>query len=251
MSLPLALSIAVLLSAAAWRLGTLTLGGAFAAGLVGATILMTAGWPGAGVLATFFLSSLLMARLLLESGDRETRTARQVLANGGAAALGGLLALSSPTLGGWIVTASLAAAAGDTWATTLGRRSSAQPVLLGTRQRVPPGTSGGVTFLGTVGAALGALLVAAVGGIALGSSLLVGAGFLIGVGGMFLDSLLGARYQGRFECPTCRVPTERRRHECGCATISRSGWAWLDNDGVNLLTTMLAGAAGAVAWALR
>lgn len=251
MSPVLAIALAAALSATAWWARALTPGGAFAATVVGTTILGTTGWAGAIVLGTFFLSSTLIGRILPDRSQAETRTALQVIANGGAAALGSLLALISPALAVWTVTASLAAATADTWATSVGARSSAHPVRFGTRRRVPPGTSGGVTWLGTAGAATGALLVSWVGAWAIGSLPLGVAGSLIGVGGMFLDSFLGARFQGRFRCPGCGTSTERRRHECGAKTISDRGWAWLDNDGVNLLTTTTAALAGAAAWVLR
>ncbi len=246
----LALALAATLSAIAWWLRALTPGGALAAACIGTVILAETGWPGALVLGTFFFSSVLVGRLVLDGPERETRSAIQVLANGGPAAIGSLCELIAPSLGAWIVTASLAAAGSDTWATTLGRSSPTAPILLGTGQRVSRGTSGGVTLLGTIGGAAGALLVAVSGGIGLGSIALTVAGSLIGFGGMFLDSLLGARLQGRFTCPTCQTPTEGRRH-CGSATVLERGWAWLDNDGVNLLTTLLAALAGAAAWALR
>ncbi len=251
MSLGLAVALAAALSATAWWARALTPGGAFAATLVGTTILGATGWAGAIVLGTFFLSSTLIGRILPDRSQLETRTALQVIANGGAAALGSLFVLISPALAVWTVTASLAAATADTWATSIGARSRAHPVLFGTRRRVSPGTSGGVTWQGTAGAATGALLVAWVGAWAIGAISLGVAGFLIGVGGMFLDSFLGARFQGRFKCPNCGTETERRRHQCGAKTIPDKGWAWLDNDGVNLLTTTITALAGAAAWALQ
>ena len=68
-----------------------------------------------------------------------------------------------------------------------------------------------------------------------GAALLAGTG--IGFGGMLLDSLLGATLQGRFECPRCG--SRDREPACTCDTPTRlaGGWRWLDNDGVNALAT--------------
>jgi uncharacterized membrane protein len=68
---------------------------------------------------------------------------------------------------------------------------------------------------------------------------------------MLLDSLLGARLQGRFHCDRCDLPSERPVHRCGTPTRRTSGLRHLGNDGVNAIANALAGAAGATWWALR
>jgi uncharacterized membrane protein len=200
------------------------------------------------------VSSNLTARLLppreltqLDSkGDR--RDAWQVLANGGPAALAALTS-ADVELKLWLVTASLAAAAADTWATVFGARSRAPTRLLSSGLVVVPGTSGGVTPAGTVGAALGAMLVSATGAAALNRASLFAAGTLIGFLGMVLDSYAGSRWQGRFHCLRCNQPSERRMHRCGQRTERRAGLPWLSNDGVNLLATTMALVAGWALWA--
>jgi uncharacterized membrane protein len=69
----------------AWRLGTLTRGGAVAAGMVGTAVVTGTGWSGGAVLAAFFVSSSAVGRLaprpaLDVKGER--RDAWQVGANG-------------------------------------------------------------------------------------------------------------------------------------------------------------------------
>ncbi|HXE57129.1 MAG TPA: DUF92 domain-containing protein, partial [Gemmatimonadales bacterium] len=141
----------------AWRAGTLTRGGAVAATLVGTAVLAGTGWPGAAALAAFFVSSNLVDRLVAirHPAPGEAKGSRrdqwQVLANGGPAAVGGLLGVAEPGLGLWVVSASLAAAGADTWATALGATSPHPPRHVLTRTPVPPGTSGGVTLRGTLG----------------------------------------------------------------------------------------------------
>jgi uncharacterized protein (TIGR00297 family) len=223
-----------------------------AAALVGTLVLLGPGWAGGAVLAAFFVSSTAVGRLapaqrsLDAKGER--RDPYQVLANGGPAALGALLAVRDPALGLWVVTGSLAAAAADTWATSLGVLSRTAPRLLLFGRPVAPGTSGGMTVLGCVVAAGGALLVAAVGSAAGGQPALLPVGTLIGFIGMLADSALGAGWQGRFRCPACDVASDWRVHRCGARTERQGGLQWLDNDAVNLSATALAAALGGGAW---
>ena len=222
---------------------------------MGTVILAGTGWAGALVLAAFFVPTTLAGRATAPRAPElerqaEVRSARQVLANGGAAMLGSLLEFRSPGSGIWVLTVSLATASADTWATSLGRLSRTLPILLGTRTRVPPGASGGVSWWGTAGGAVGAAIVAGTVMVSLRETRLAALAFLIGWGGMFLDSLLGARVQARFQCPRCATLTERRWHDCGTRTTLESGWGWLDNDGVNLLATLTAALAAITVWEL-
>jgi len=206
------------------------------------------------VLAAFFLSSSLISRLgpaptpsgLDPKSDR--RDLWQVYANGGPAAIGAVAASSDIGLGIWLVTVSLAAAAADTWATSVGVRSRVPPRLVWSGRVVPAGTSGGITVAGSAGAVAGAVIVAATGALASGIPLLFPAATLIGFAGMVADSLVGGVLQGRFHCPQCNQASEWRVHRCGSSTVRRAGLAWLDNDGVNLFATTFAACAGLAAW---
>ena len=239
---------------AAWRARTLTPSGALAAWTVGVLVLRGTGWQGGAVLAAFFVSSNLVSRVrprgappgLDPKGDR--RDLWQVYANGGAAALGAGFGLMDSALGIWLVTATLAAAAADTWATSIGIRSRVLPRLPWSGRTVPAGSSGGMTLMGSAGGAAGALIVAGTGAIAADIPVLLPIGTLIGFFGMVADSTLGALLQGRFHCPACDVASEWRVHRCGAATMREGGIAWLNNDGVNLLATALAGCAAVGVW---
>jgi len=217
-------------------------------------VLFGSGWSGGAVLAVFFVSSNLVSRLVPASssatadpkGDR--RDAWQVCANGGPAAL---LALGGSSLADvriWLVTASLAAAAADTWATSLGSLSSNPPRLLWSGRPVPPGTSGGISGLGNLGALAGAALVAGTGALAAGNASLLVPGMLIGFVGMLFDSALGATLQARFWCPQCETASEWRRHRCGSRTVWKAGCSWMNNDLVNLCSTALAGGLALAVW---
>ncbi len=239
----------------AWRARSLTGGGAAAGWLVGTLVLVGTGWAGGAVLAAFFVSSSVVGRLtpprsaLDAKGER--RDERQVAANGGpaaAAAAAALLGLWHPALGLWIVTGSLAAAAADTWATSVGAWSRTAPRLRLLGPRVAPGTSGGMTPLGCAGALVGAVLVAATGAAAGGAPALLPMGTLVGFAGMFADSVLGSILQGRFRCSVCEQASEWRVHRCGARTVREGGLTWLDNDGVNLAATSLAAVLAGLLW---
>jgi uncharacterized protein (TIGR00297 family) len=256
---------------AAWRAKSLTLGGALTATLVGTLVLVGTGWPGGLVLGVFFVGSSVVGRLTdgkdSKDGEDEAvltlpslpplpapdpksnqRDPWQVLANGGPAAIAALIGNDNPSLALWIVTASLAAAAADTWATSIGGLSRTPPRLLVSGRVVAPGTSGGVTPIGSIGGLVGAAIVAATGALAGGEWRLFVFGTLIGFAGMLVDSVLGGTLQGRFYCTRCDAPSEWRRHRCGAATVHREGIAWLNNDAVNLAATSLAALAGAAVW---
>lgn len=222
----------------------LTPGGAAAALVVGAAVAAGIGIRGLALLLAFFVSASLLTRA--EGRDpREAggRTARQVIANGGVAAVAGLAGWDTALAG------ALAAATADTWATELGRRSRRPPRLITTGTPVAPGTSGGVTVLGTLGGVAGAL------GLGLLHATLWHRGIILsgpvaiaGVAGMVVDSLLGAGAQARFRCATCGAEYERADPACHGRPVYERGVAWLDNDVVNGWATLV-GAGGAAALA--
>ena len=224
----------------------LTPGGLVAACGVGFGVAWGLGWPGLAVLAAFFLSGSLLTQLAERRAP--LRNARQVLANGGVAAVAALL-------GSWSAAAgAIAAAAADTWATEIGAFSPLPPRLVTSWRRVTRGTSGGITALGTLGGVAGATLVAwlthalAPRGTAPGFVTLVSAGFA----GMLADSLLGATLQGKYECPACDARFERGNTVCHEPVRLTTGWRWLDNDAVNFAATLVGAAVAAIAvYALR
>jgi len=176
----------------------LTRRGAVAALAVGVATVYGFGWRGAALLLAFFISSSLLSQ------KKTTRNARQVIANGGIAALAALA-------GSWVWFAgALAAATADTWATEIGSHSRPPPRLITTWTRVPAGTDGGMTLLGTAGGIAGAGFMAGVSYVLgqRGAPAIAAAGVV----GMLLDSLLGATAQRKVPC--------------------------MDNDGVNLAATL-------------
>jgi uncharacterized protein (TIGR00297 family) len=167
-----------------------------------------------------------------KSGERD---AEQVLANGGVyavAALGSLIG-ASPV---WyaIGAGAIAASAADTWATEIGTLARTAPISIISGKRVAPGTSGGISLLGTVASVGGALFIGVIGALA-GWPVPFTAIVLGGVAGALADSLLGATLQTRRWCDLCEVSTERAVHSCGAPTRHSGGLAGLNNDTVNAL----------------
>ncbi|HEY7349985.1 MAG TPA: DUF92 domain-containing protein [Ktedonobacterales bacterium] len=249
------------------RRAALTRSGAVGAMLTGTTIFGFGGLSWGLTLIYFFLSSTFLSHFREReksavAADKFSKGARrdlsQALANAGvasAAALAyGLRQRSpGPAPASWLAVfvGALATANSDTWATEVGTLSKEPPRLITTGQPVAPGTSGGVTLLGTGAALAGAAsvgLVAEALGAGKGAALrgrLTLLGLLGGMAGTLTDSLLGATVQVMYWCPRCQQETERRAHSCGQATIYLRGVRWLDNDAVNGVSTA-AGAAVAV-----
>jgi uncharacterized protein (TIGR00297 family) len=178
-------------------------------------------------------------RVVAKAGPRD---AIQVLANGSVFALAAALWLAT-AWEGWraLGAAALAAAASDTWATEIGTLSGREPRFMLTWRPVPAGTSGGVSGPGVVAAILGAAFVALVT-VAVGWPRAASLSALVGgLAGSTVDSLLGATVQQRRWCDDCDSSTERATHSCGSATRLVGGLSWIDNDVVNVTST-LAGA---------
>ncbi|HEX9166627.1 MAG TPA: DUF92 domain-containing protein [Gemmatimonadales bacterium] len=262
MSLALTAFLALGISLAAFLARTLTGPGALAAAGVGWAVLVGTGWIGGAALMAFFVSSSAVSRLtegrqpawVDAKGNR--RDHWQVLANGGVAAIGGLSGLVNPALGLWIVSSSLAAAAADTWATSLGAFSRGDPWQVLRWTRVPKGASGGVSLIGTLGGVAGASAVAVASMLSCAllsvpcsvPAIQWSVVAALGVLGMLADSVLGATLQARFRCPACDAASERPLHRCGTPTVLTGGIRWLGNDAVNALATAAAGAAGAIGY---
>jgi uncharacterized membrane protein len=169
--------------------------------------------------------------------SRRGRRASQVAANMGIAALAALALpmashphLSQPHLSlggspftnpkrfGSVVLASVVAALGeaaaDTVSSEVGQAIGGAPILITNGRRVPPGTDGAITLVGT---AAGCLAAAVVIGAAIPTLRLDGRMAIIAIAaalaGLFVDSLIGA-------------------------TLERRGW--LNNDSVNFISTAIA-----------
>ena len=143
------------------------------------------------------------------------RTAAQVAANAGVAALAGSFVNEFGMVGAHVMlAAALAEMTADTLGSELGQLVPGHPRLLFSLKPVPPGTDGAVSFGGTLAGVLGA---AAICGVSLWALALsprqAGLAFGAGLAGFAMDSVLGA-------------------------TLERRGL--LNNDAVNFLSTATA-----------
>jgi len=233
--------VAVSVTLVARRRRTLSTSGAVTAAGVG-TLAIAAGWSWGILLISHFVAASALSKLgerkkaalvgpVVEKGGE--RDVDQVLANGGIYAIAalGYLVFPSPI---WYAVGigSLAASAADTWATEIGTLAGGEPVSIISAKRVPPGTSGGVTVLGTVAGAGGALFIGA-GATLANWPVPFAAVALGGIAGALADSLLGALVQARRWCDLCAKSTERLVHSCGTPTRHTGGIAGFDNDAVN------------------
>lgn len=221
----------------------LTPAGVAAALLVGAAVWWGLGWVGLVPLFAFLLSGSFLTRLA--TGRSAARRARQVLANGGVAAVAALFSSWPAAIG------ALAAAAADTWATEIGAFSPTPPHRITNGEPVPRGRSGGITPLGTLGGIFGAIVIAALAGavaprerFGLPGTMLAAAA---GIFGMLSDSILGATLQGSYSCPVCAAVTEQAG-TCHAPVHLTRGVRWLDNDVVNLAGSGVGAALALIAW---
>lgn len=259
--------VAAVIAYAAYRAHSLSKSGAWGALLTGTLIFGLGGWQWAVILLGFFISSSALTRLfgkkkaaLNEKFDKGgVRDLGQVLANGGLASVFAVLHFFLPDAAwAWLgFAAALAAVNADTWATELGVLNPAPPRLITTWKPVERGTSGAVSFYGTLAAAGGAGFIALLAVLCTPSqafsslpapSLLLFVFLLFsGLIGSLFDSLLGATVQAIYRCPQCDKETEKHPfHSCGAPTAQIRGWKWLNNDWVNVGCSLMGAVVGVI-----
>ncbi|HIQ05035.1 MAG TPA: DUF92 domain-containing protein [Anaerolineae bacterium] len=243
-----------------WR-ESLSASGIVGAVLTGTLIFGLGGWLWGWLLIAFFISSSVLSHYrelekqstiaAFEKGGQ--RGLGQALANGGLGMLLAIIAALRPSPVLFLAfLGAMAAVTADTWATELGVLSRKPPWLITTGHRVPPGTSGGITLMGTAASVAGGGFIGLIayglvwGGLRLGVAATVReetnwifeaavAGFI----GALFDSLLGATLQQVYYCNSCGKETERRVHHCGNRTRPLHGLPWLNNDVVNFLSSVV------------
>lgn len=251
------LAVAFLFAYSAYKVQVLSLSGTVAAFLLGTVVFAIGGVRWMIPMGIFFVFSSLLSRIgkqkkvILETVYEKTgnRDMMQVFANGGIA---GLMVIvwhyTRLDLFYYAFLGSLAAATADTWATEIGVFARQQPRYILNFKPVSMGTSGGITAIGTTGAALGAGTLTLSGwALPIGNipSFFQGKVFLVivisGIIGALLDSVLGATVQAQYQCVICNKVTEKSVH-CGSPSRHFRGLHWINNDVVNLCCTAAGGA---------
>ena len=82
----------------------------------------------------------------------------------------------------------------------------------------------------------------------LGGVLLIPSSLLGGLTGALIDSLLGATVQGIYYSTARDKETEKRIDPDGTSNGLVRGWRWLNNDAVNLISSLAGAFAGALVW---
>jgi uncharacterized protein (TIGR00297 family) len=223
-----------------WR-KWLSPGGAATAWLLGWVVWLAGGWASVGLLAVFFVSGSLLSRLptvgqaVADGKQGKPRDGMQVFANGGVAMLC-LMAYGIAPHPGWLFlfAVSVAVSTADTFSSEAGLRFGKKTYNLAGFGPVPAGLSGGVSVVGTLAGAAGALLIAVVANyMGIGHAAWVAVG---GFAGMLLDSLLGSLWQAKYRQPAGHfadepfLPGQGKPHK---------GFAWFTNDVVNLISNLI------------
>lgn len=161
----LGILLSVIFCFGAFMFRALTLDGMFAAIVVGTFVFGLGGWPAAVVLVLFFVISVTISKeTVSEKTDSYSylrRDGLQIWANGFWIVVCLILAVvfNDPI---FIIgaMAAIATAASDTWATELGSTRKDATYLITNFKNVSPGTDGGVSAKGTIGALMGAAVIA-------------------------------------------------------------------------------------------
>ena len=227
----------------------LTAGGALCAFIMGVTVFWTTRAEGFLLFMLFFLSCNVVGKISkrLRKGKTEIaekkghrRDVMQVVANGLMTTIAALLwFFTSKTVALIMFGAAVAEATSDTFAGEVGRLSKSGPVSIRNFRPVPVGMSGGVTFLGMVGAFLSSAMIAFCWyiwfqGVSIYAAVLV---CLMGFAGAVLDSYLGASVQAHYVDPDTGMLTENDEKD-GRKLELAQGIRWVDNDMVNLMSNV-------------
>ena len=130
----------------------------------------------------------------------------------------------------------------DSAASDIGILSEGKVISIVTFKQAPRGISGGVSLLGTVAGVVASLIVAVCAFLT--PEIEVDGIWIIAVGGvigMLVDSILGATLQRGYKCMVCGAFTERLNH-CDAPTEQVKGLKFIDNNAVNFLSQLIAGA---------
>lgn len=242
---------------AAVLLNTIDGRGFLASALVGFAIIYGGGFSWFVIVAVFFTLGVVFTlykygykrRIGGAQGKGGARNWPHILANGGIASIVAIWNLMSPgTVQAALFLGAISTSAADTVATELGLLSHSRPRLITHPSRtVTPGTSGGVSTLGFVGAIFASLVIGLMAiplGILSDPYQVLPVCLIGGLIGAVVDSLIGAAVQRKGYCVICLKPTEALKH-CGERTRATQGAWYIENNAVNVLSTVAGGVAAA------
>lgn len=257
--LTLAFLISLVISIVFYKRGSLSQSGVIGALLVGTSIFGFGGWVWGVLLGIFFVSSSLLShfkedekkKVAADKFDKgHQRDFGQAMANGGLGAAVALFSYLFPSpLWFSLFIGIMGTVNADTWATELGTLSKRPPRLITSLKRVEPGTSGGISPLGTAVSLLGGLLIGFAAGLldpSVSFSLAILMGGLGGLSGSLFDSFLGATVQAIYYSDHYQKETEQKVDKAGHPTRQIRGWRWLNNDLVNAIASLVGGLIAAV-----
>ncbi len=223
-------------------------------GLVGALVIdlvvsITFGNFGFVALMSFFGGALVVDKIKKRRKKEDTITKKegtrdlvQVVANGLVPLVMTVLyicTLEPAFIVGYV--AALAEAFADTVASGLGVYSKTTFDIF-KMKKCECGISGGMSVVGTLSSFVASIIIALIPfafglyGMNLWPVVIAA---LAAFGGAIFDSFLGSVLQIKYTCRVCGALTEREMH-CNSTTVRHSGFAFFDNDVVNLLSGLFA-----------
>jgi uncharacterized protein (TIGR00297 family) len=239
---------------ASYRVRALSISGAAGAFIVGLIVFVVGGISASIALFTFFVFGSLLSKL--PRNDQSTkpighseRNWKQVAANGGVPCGALLLMVARPDLReetSMLFLGSIATMFADTSATEIGTRYGKHAINILTFKPIKAGTSGGVSFIGSLASIAAPALIAVLHLLSrpLGELCefqgarwvmpIVAGGFLGTVG----DSILGASVQAKYRGGECDKLVESRKHCNDDATLVH-GFEWIGNNAVNAMASLI------------